>query len=64
MRTLRVEGSQRIEPDTVLSYTKLRAGAVFSNETLDQAIKDLLASELFADVTIDGAVSGDIVVRV
>lgn len=64
IRSLRVEGSQRIEPETVLSYTKLRAGANFSNETLDQAIKDLLASELFADVTIDGAVSGDIVVRV
>ena len=64
IRTLRVEGSQRIEPETVLSYTKLRVGANFTNETLDQAIKDLLASELFADVTIDGAVSGDIVVRV
>ncbi len=64
IRTLRVEGSQRIEPETALSYTKLRVGANFTNETLDQAIKDLLASELFADVTIDGAVSGDIVVRV
>ena len=64
IRSLRVEGSQRIEPETVLSYTKLRVGANFTNETLDQAIKDLLASELFADVTIDGAVSGDVVVRV
>ncbi|MBX9858148.1 MAG: outer membrane protein assembly factor BamA [Sphingomonas sp.] len=64
IRTLRVEGSQRIEPETVLSYTKLRVSANFTNETLDQAIKDLLASELFADVTIDGAVTGDIVVRV
>ena len=64
IRTLRVEGSQRIEPETALSYTKLRVGANFTNETLDQAIKDLLASELFADVTIDGAVTGDIVVRV
>lgn len=64
IKTLRVEGSQRIEPDTVLSYTKLRAGLGYNNETLDQAIKDLLASELFADVTIDGAVTGDIVVRV
>ncbi|MFC3580378.1 hypothetical protein, partial [Sphingomonas hylomeconis] len=26
IKTLRVEGSQRIEPDTVLSYTKLRVG--------------------------------------
>lgn len=64
IRSLRVEGAQRIEPETVLSYTKLRTGANFTNETLDQAIKDLLASELFADVAIDGAVSGDIVVRI
>lgn len=64
IRSLRVSGSQRIEQDTVISYTKLRTGQPFSNETLDQAIKDLLASELFADVAIDGAVSGDIVLRV
>lgn len=64
IRSLRVEGSLRIEPETVLSYTKLRVGQTFNDETLDQAIKDLLASELFADVTIDGAVTGDVVVRI
>lgn len=64
IKTLRVEGSQRIEPDTVLSYTKLRVGQPFSNETLDQAIKDLLASDLFADVSIAGAETGDIVIRI
>jgi outer membrane protein insertion porin family len=64
IRTLRVEGSQRIEPETVLSYTKLRIGASYTNETLDQAIKDLYASDLFADVTVAGAETGDIVLRV
>jgi outer membrane protein insertion porin family len=64
IRTLRVEGSQRVEPETVLSYTKLRIGQSFTNETLDQAIKDMLASDLLADVQIDGAVTGDIVVRI
>ncbi|MDO7842692.1 outer membrane protein assembly factor BamA [Sphingomonas immobilis] len=64
INSLRVEGSQRIEPDTVLSYTKLRVGIPYNNESLDQAIKDLLGSDLFADVTIDGAVSGDIVLHV
>ncbi|WP_343888090.1 POTRA domain-containing protein, partial [Sphingomonas oligophenolica] len=62
--SLRVEGSQRIEPETVLSYTKLRTGQAFTNETLDQAIKDLYASDLFADVTISGAETGDIVLRI
>jgi outer membrane protein insertion porin family len=64
IRSLRVEGSQRIEPETVLSYTKLRQGEAYSNETLDQAIKDLYASDLFADVTISGAETGDVVLRV
>ncbi|MEG3122562.1 outer membrane protein assembly factor BamA [Sphingomonas sp. GB1N7] len=64
IKSLRVEGSQRIEPDTVLSYTKLRVGQAFTNETLDQAIKDLYASDFFADVSINGAQSGDIVLRI
>ncbi len=64
IKTLRVEGSQRIEPDTVLSYTKLREGQAYSNETLDQAIKDLYASDLFADISISGAETGNIVLRI
>ncbi|WP_159761006.1 outer membrane protein assembly factor BamA [Sphingomonas sp. 8AM] len=62
--TLRVDGTQRIEPETALSYTKLRQGDSYTNETLDQAIKDLYASDLFADVQIDGAATGNIVIRV
>ena len=64
IRSLRVEGSQRIEAETVLSYTKLRQGESYTNEVLDQAIKDLYASDLFADVTITGGETGDIVLRV
>ncbi|MCP4025306.1 MAG: outer membrane protein assembly factor BamA, partial [Sphingomonas sp.] len=62
--SLQVEGAQRFEAETVLSYTKLRVGQAFSNETLDQAIKDLYASDLFADVSISGAETGAIVLRV
>jgi len=64
VKSLRVEGSQRIEPDTVLSYTKLRVGQTYTNETVDQAIKDLLASDLLADVQIEGVESGDLVIRI
>ena len=64
IRSLRVEGSQRIEPDTVLSYTKLRVGIPYTAETLDQAIKDLYASDLLANVEIEGVDTCDIVVRV
>ena len=64
IKSLRVEGSQRIEPETVLSYTRLRVGAPYTAETLDQALKDLQASDLFADFSISGVETGDIVLRI
>ena len=64
IRSLRVEGAQRLEPETVLSYTRLRTGDTYTNETVDQAIKDLLASELLADVSIEGVETGDLVIRI
>lgn len=64
VRSLRVEGSQRIEPETVMSYTRLRVGDSYTNETIDQAIKDLLASDLLADVQIEGVETGDLVIRI
>lgn len=64
VKSLRVEGSQRIEPETVLSYTRLRVGDSYTNETIDQAIKDLLASELLADVQIEGVETGNLIIRI
>ncbi len=52
IRTIAVEGSQRIEPDTVRSYVKLRAGEAYTRESLDEALRDLFATELFSDVQI------------
>lgn len=64
IKSLRVEGAQRLESDTVLSYTRIRPGQSYTNETLDQAIRDLYASDLLADVQIIGAETGDLVVRI
>jgi outer membrane protein insertion porin family len=64
IKSIRVQGSQRIEPETVMSYTRLRVGDAYTNETVDQAIKDLLASELLADVSIEGVETGDLVIRI
>ncbi len=52
IRSIAVTGSQRIEAETVRSYVKLRAGSAYTRETLDQALQDLFATELFADVQI------------
>jgi hypothetical protein len=45
-------GQSAPRAETVLSYTALRAGEPYDNERLDQALRDLLATELFADVQI------------
>ena len=49
---LAVVGSQRLEPDTVRSYIDLRAGKPYTRESIDKALKDLYATEPFADVQI------------
>ncbi|UUL83165.1 outer membrane protein assembly factor BamA [Sphingomonas qomolangmaensis] len=64
IRSLRVLGAQRIEPDTVLSYTKLGVGEPYTNESVDAAIKDLYASDLIAEAQIEGVESGDLIVRI
>jgi outer membrane protein insertion porin family len=47
-----VVGNQRLEGDTILSYIRLRPGQVYSEAAADQALKDLFATELFADVQV------------
>jgi outer membrane protein insertion porin family len=64
INSINVTGNQRLEADTVRSYVKLRAGEAYTAESLDQALKDLYASELFAEVTIAGADTGNIVLQV
>jgi outer membrane protein insertion porin family len=64
IRSLRVVGAERLEPETVRSYANLVPGQEYTTETLDQALKDLYATELFADVVITGAETGNLVVTV
>ena len=52
IRVIAVEGAQRLEADTVLSYTQLRVGQPYSEAAADQVLKDLYATELFSDVQV------------
>ncbi|HEY0625927.1 MAG TPA: outer membrane protein assembly factor BamA [Allosphingosinicella sp.] len=52
IRSISVSGNQRLEPETVISYMALRVGEPYDRERLDQALRDLYATELFADVQI------------
>ena len=44
---IRVEGNQRIEAETVLSYMQLSPGDRFDAARVDKALKNLFASGLF-----------------
>ena len=52
IREIRVEGTQRIEPETVRSYMRVNPGDPFDPIRLDQSLKNLFATGLFADVTL------------
>lgn len=49
---IRVLGTERIEPETVLTYMDVRVGDNMTEETLDRALKSLFGTGLFADVVL------------
>ncbi|HEX8239236.1 MAG TPA: outer membrane protein assembly factor BamA [Allosphingosinicella sp.] len=52
VRSIAVTGNQRLEAETVVSYVKLRIGEPYDRERLDEALRDLYGTDLFADVAI------------
>jgi outer membrane protein insertion porin family len=64
IRSIAVRGNQRLEPETIRAYANLSPGQTYTAESLDQALKDLYATQLFADVTIQGADTGSLVIVV
>jgi outer membrane protein insertion porin family len=47
---IRVEGTERVEPETVRSYMGMAPGDPFAADKIDKALKNLFATGLFADV--------------
>lgn len=63
VRTIIVEGNQRIEARTVQSYLLFQPGDRFNAERIDLSLKTLFATGLFADVSIDRR-GDDVVIQV
>ena len=57
VKQISVQGTQRIEPATVLSYLSIHEGDPYDEQVVDRSLKALFATGLFADVKInwDGA---------
>ncbi len=58
-----VQGNERIEQGTVLSYLPIQPGDTVDSQRLDLALKTLARTDLFADVKIEMQ-GGDLVVKV
>jgi outer membrane protein insertion porin family len=52
VRTIAVSGAQRLEPQTILSYIKLRPGDTWTQAAGDAVLKDLYATELFSNASV------------
>jgi len=63
IRSIVVNGAQRLEPSTILSYIQLRTGQVYTAAAADQALKDLAATELFSDYSISNE-GGNVVITI
>lgn len=63
IRSVRVEGNQRIEDRTVQSYLLVEPGDTFDPDRIDLSLKTLFATGLFADASFDKQGS-DLIVRV
>ena len=60
-----VTGTQRVEPDTVLTYVNLREGDPYDPVQIDVALKALYATGLFSDVRFSALdASGTLTIRV
>jgi outer membrane protein insertion porin family len=60
---IRVEGVQRIEPETVRSYLQIQPGDAWDEARIDSSLKALFATGLFADVNLS-RVGNTLVVKV
>ena len=63
VRQIVVQGTQRVEVDTVKSYMAIAEGDPYSAERIDRSLKTLFNTGLFADVAIRQE-GGALVVRV
>ena len=58
-----VQGNERIEPSTVISYLPVQTGEVVDAAKIDLSLKALFRTDLFSDVKIDFQ-NGDLIVTV
>jgi len=64
VRRIVVQGNERIESATVLSYLPIEVGETIDPARVDLALKTLFRTDLFSDVRMELSPEGELVVRV
>ncbi len=60
---IRIEGAERIDPSTIMTYLEIQSGDEFNTYSMNKSIKTLYATGLFADVLLYQQ-GNDLVVKV
>lgn len=63
VQSITIDGAQRLESDTILSYIRMHVGDRYTQASADQVLKDLYATELFSDVQLRND-NGAVVIQV
>jgi outer membrane protein insertion porin family len=61
IKSIRVVGNKRVEPETVRTYLRFNVGDAYDPAKVDQSIKSLFSTGLFSDVRIDREGAGVVV---
>ena len=64
VRDIKVEGLERVEPETVISYVDVKKNALASDGKLDASLKQLYSTGLFNDVSMNVTPDGLLVIKV
>lgn len=64
IRDINVEGLQRVEPETVLSYVDIKKNTTTNDNKLDTALKQLYSTGLFNDVSLNVSADGLLKIKV
>ena len=64
VQDIKVEGLQRVEPETVLSYVDVQKNSITDEAKLDTALKQLYSTGLFNDVSLNVNSSGVLMIKV
>ena len=64
VRDIQVDGLERVEPETVMSYIDIQKNKTVSQDKLDEALKQLYATGLFTDVVFSFKNDGLLTIKV